>query len=399
MLTYSYKARTQKNEAVTGKVEAQSIKDASVILRERGLFVISLTQYKDRSLTNMLQFSNISSTDVVNFTRQLSTMITAGLPLTEALGILMVQAKPSMQKVIEAVRRDVEGGSTLAKAIEKHQPPFSDVYIALIKAGESAGVLEKVLNRLADTLEKEKEFSAKTKGALVYPAIVLTAMVVVGFIMMVFVVPKMTSMYKDFGAELPGPTKILIGMSNIMSQFWYVFVIGAVGIFLGVRAYYKTPQGRLKIDELLLKMPVFGDIRAKTTLVELTRTLSLLVSAGISLLLALEIATDAVENMVFKQALQKIYKEVEKGQTLASSVAHRQEFPVLMSQMISVGEETGKMDEVLLKLSSYFESESEHAVKGLTTALEPLIMIVLGLGVGFLIIAIIMPIYNLTNQF
>lgn len=399
MNTFSYKARTQKNEPVTGKVEAQSLKDAAVILRERGLFVISLTPYKDFGIMSALSTSRVSSNDIVNFTRQLSTMITAGLPLTEALGILMVQAAPGLQKVIEVVRRDVEGGSTLAKAMEKHQPPFSEVYIALIKAGESAGVLEKVLNRLADTLEKEKEFSAKTKGALVYPVIVMSAMTIVGFIMMVFVVPKMTAMYKDFGAELPAPTRILIGTSDFMAQFWYVFVIGAIGAILAVRAYYKTPVGRLRLDGYLLKVPVFGEIRTKTTLVELTRTLSLLVSAGISLLLALEIATDAVQNMVFKQALQKIYKEVEKGQTLASSVAHRQEFPVLMSQMISVGEETGKMDEVLLKLSAYFETESEHAVKGLTTALEPLIMIVLGIGVGFLIIAIIMPIYNLTNSF
>jgi type IV pilus assembly protein PilC len=344
-------------------VEAQSLKDAAVILRERGLFVISLTPYKDFGIMSALSTSRVSSNDIVNFTRQLSTMITAGLPLTEALGILMVQAAPGLQKVIEIVRRDVEGGSTLAKAMEKHQPPFSEVYIALIKAGESAGVLEKVLNRLADTLEKEKEFSAKTKGALVYPVIVMSAMTIVGFIMMVFVVPKMTAMYKDFGAELPAPTRILIGTSDFMAQFWYVFVIGAIGAILAVRAYYKTPVGRLRLDGYLLKVPVFGEIRTKTTLVELTRTLSLLVSAGISLLLALEIATDAVQNMVFKQALQKIYKEVEKGQTLASSVAHRQEFPVLMSQMISVGEETGKMDEVLLKLSAYFETESEHAVR------------------------------------
>lgn len=399
MLTYSYKARTQKNENVTGKVEAQSLKDASVILRERGLFVISLTEFHDMSIMNKLPLNGVSSTDIVNFTRQLSTMITAGLPLTEAMGILMVQSQPSMQKVIEEVRRDVEGGSTLAKALEKHQPPFTDVYIALVKAGEAAGVLEKVLNRLADTLEKEKEFNAKTKGALIYPVIVLLAMVAVGFIMMVFVVPKLTSMYKDFGSELPLPTRILITVSDVMSQFWYVFIAAAVGSVVGIRTYYKTTVGRYKIDELLLKMPVFGPIRVKTTLVELTRTLSLLVSAGISLLLALEISTDAVSNQVFKDALQKIYKEVEKGQTLAASIAHRQEFPVLMSQMISVGEETGKMDEVLLKLANYFESESEQAIKGLTTALEPFIMITLGIGVAFLILAIILPIYNLTSQF
>lgn len=399
MNVYSYKARTQKNENVVGRVEAQNPKDASNILRERGLFVISITEYHESALLSMVKFSQVSSTDIVNFTRQLSTMITAGLPLTEALGILSVQSKPSMQKVLDEIRRDVEGGSPLSKALEKHKPPFTPVFIALIKAGESAGVLDKVLDRLADTLEKQKEFASKTKGALIYPVIVTLAMVVVGFVMMIFVVPKLTSMYKDFGADLPGPTRFLIGLSDFMVQFWYLFVVGAIGGFFAFKAYRKTPMGRYKIDEMLLKMPIFGEIRMKTTLVELTRTLSLLISAGISLLLALEIVLDAIDNEVFRQSMQKIAKDVEKGQTLSSSISRRPEFPILMSQMISVGEETGKMDEVLLKLSTYFETESEHAVKGLTTALEPLIMVVLGLGVGFLIIAIILPIYNLTSQF
>lgn len=399
MNVYSYKARTQKNENVFGKVEAGSPKDASAILRERGLFVISITQYHESQLLSMLKFSRVSQTDVVNFTRQLSTMITAGLPLTEALGILNAQSKPTFQPIIETVRRDVEGGMTLSKALEKHQPPFTTVYIALIKAGESAGVLDKVLDRLADTLEKQKEFAAKTKGALIYPMIVTLAMIAVGFVMMIFVVPKMTAMYTEFGAELPLPTRILMVSSSFMAQFWYLFIAGGVGSVLAFKAYRKTPVGSLKIDQMLLKMPVFGEIRTKVTLVELARTLSLLISAGISLLLALEIVYDSVDNMVYKQALERITKDVEKGQTLSSSIARRTEFPVLMSQMISVGEETGKMDEVLLKLSTYFETESEHAVKGLTTALEPIIMIVLGIGVGFLIIAIIMPIYNLTNQF
>jgi type IV pilus assembly protein PilC len=399
MNVYSYKARTQKNENVVGRVEAQSPKDASNVLRERGLFVISITEYHESGLLAMVKFSQVSSTDVVNFTRQLSTMITAGLPLTEALGILSVQSKPNMQKILDEIRRDVEGGSPLSKALEKHRPPFTPVFIALIRAGESAGVLDKVLDRLADTLERQKEFAAKTKGALIYPAIVSLAMIAVGFVMMIFVVPKLTSMYKDFGAELPGPTRFLMGLSDFMVQFWYLFIIGGIAGFLGFQAYRKTPIGKYKVDEMLLKMPIFGEIRMKTTLVELTRTLSLLISAGISLLLALEIVLDAIDNEVFRQSMEKIAKDVEKGQTLSSSISRRPEFPILMSQMISVGEETGKMDEVLLKLSTYFETESEHAVKGLTTALEPLIMVVLGLGVGFLIIAIIMPIYNLTNQF
>lgn len=399
MQIYNYKARTQQNETVTGKVEANTASEANLVLRERGLFVISIVEFHESSLLAILKYSKVSKNDIVNFTRQLSTMVTAGLPLTEALQILEVQAKPVLKKLLSAVRRDVEGGMTLAKALEKHPSAFSTVYISLIKAGESAGVLDQVLHRLADTLEKQKEFSSKTKGALIYPAIVMLAMVIVGFVMMIFVIPKMTEMYKDFGADLPMPTMVLITISDFMVAYWYLLLILVGGGALAFNAYHKTAAGKLKVDEWLLKLPIFGELRAKIALVELTRTLSLLISAGISLLTAIEISFDSVGNMVFRNALVKIAKDVEKGQSLSSSVAKRVEFPVLMSQMISVGEETGKLDEVLLKLSAYFETESEHAVKGLTTAMEPLIMIVLGIGVGLLIIAIILPIYNLTSQF
>lgn len=399
MNVYSYKARTKTGSPIKGKIEANDEKEASNILRERELFVISIVKFQESVITRAFKYSRISSNDIVNFTRQLSTMITAGLPLSEALTILGVQSKPSMLEMIDAVRRDVEGGSTFADALEKHPKQFSAVYRALIRAGESAGVVDQVLARMADTLEKEKEFAAKTKGALIYPAIVFVVMIVVAFIMMIFVVPKLTTMYKDFGASLPLPTQILLGVSDFTVKFWPVFVLLVIGGIFGYRAYRKTPEGHYKIDMWLLKLPIVGEIRSKVALVELTRTLSLLIGAGIALLQALEIVTAAVDNVVYRTALEKIAKDVEKGQSLSASVSRRTEFPVLMSQMISVGEETGKLDEVLLRVSRYFESESEHAVKGLTTAMEPLIMIVLGVGVGFLIIAIILPIYNLTNQF
>src|SRR5258708_3073883 len=399
MNVYQYKAKTKKNDTIFGKIEAQDEHEASASLRERGLFVISVTLYQESSILKLLKFSRVGQNDVVNFTRQLSTMITAGLPLTDALVILQTQSTPAMQKIIDVVRRDVEGGQTLAKSLEKHPKSFTQVYVSLVRAGESAGVLDKVLARLADTLEKQKDFRSKTKGALIYPTIVMAAMGIVAFIMMVFVIPKLTAMYKDFGAQLPTPTLILIGLSNFVSTFWYLVIGGVVGGIFLFKAYEKTPNGRLRVDRLKLKMPIFGPIQTKVALVELTRTLSLLVAAGISLLTALEIVLDALDNRVFRDALERVVKSVEKGQSLSTALARSEEFPILMNQMVSVGEETGKLDEVLLKLSMYFESESEMAVKGLTTAMEPLIMIVLGVGVGFLIIAIILPIYNLTNQF
>lgn len=399
MNLYSYKARTTTNETVSGKIEARDQKEASSLLRERGLFVISITEHQESFFSGSLRFDRVSKNDITTFTRQLSTMITAGLTITDALSILEVQAKPALKRIIDTIRRDVEGGLSLAKALEKHKSLFGGVYIALVHAGESAGVLDKMMDRLADTMERQRDFNSKTKGALVYPAIVVLAMIIVAFIMMVFVVPKLTEMYRDFGAQLPAPTRVLIAVSQFMALFWYVVIAGAIAGVFAFRAYRKTPHGQYKIDEFLLRMPVFGPIRGKIALVELTRTLSLLISAGISLVNSLDISLEAVGNMVYREALVKITQDVEKGQPLSQALGKRVEFPIIMSQMISVGEETGKMDEVLMRLSRYFESESEQAVKGLTTALEPLIMIVLGLGVGFLIIAVVLPIYNLTSQF
>lgn len=399
MNVYTYKAKTKQNTTIFGKVEANTPREANNVLRERGLFVVSITQYQESIIKRLLNFSHISKNDIVNFTRQLSTMITAGLPLTDALTILQTQSTPSMQKIIDVIRRDVEGGLPLAKALEKHPRYFTTVYVSLVRAGESAGVLDQVLSRLADTLESQKEFAAKTKGALIYPAIVVIAMSIVAFVMMVFVIPKLTAMYKDFGAQLPLPTEILISVSTAAATYWYIVIIGVVALVAGYRAYGKTPKGRERIDRIKLHVPIFGIIRQKVALVELNRTLSLLVGAGISLLTALQISLDALDNVIYRNALKEVAKNVEKGQSLSQSLARSEEFPILMNQMVSVGEETGKMDEVLLKLATYFETESEHAVKGLTSAMEPLIMIVLGIGVGFLVIAIILPIYNLTNQF
>lgn len=399
MILFRYKAKTKENKTTFGKIEARDAHEAREALKDRGLFVISVTENQDSLFGKLFVISRVTQTDVVNFTRQLSTMITAGLPLTDALIILETQSSPAMQKITDSIRRDVEGGKTLSASLGKHPKVFNQVYISLVKAGESAGVLDKIMARLADTLEKQKEFAAKTKGALIYPVIVMLAMGVVALIMMIFVVPKLTDMYKDFGAQLPLPTKILMGFSSFIATFWYLVAILIGLAVFGVITYNKTPKGKLKLDRLKLKLPIFGVIRTKVILVEMTRTLSLLVSAGISLLTSLEIVIGALENRVFFDAMQKIIKSVEKGQTFSSALARSEEFPVLMSQMVSVGEETGKLDEVLLKISTYFENESESAVKGLTTAMEPLIMIVLGVGVGFLIIAIILPIYRLTSQF
>ena len=396
---YKYTAKNQFSENVNGKVEAQSIDQAAALLQSRGLLVIKLSPLTEQSfaaISNML--FGVKPDDIVSFTRQLSTMITAGLPLANGLSILVRQSKPEMSRMVATLLQDVEGGNTFASALEKHEE-FSRVYVQLVRAGEAGGVLDEVLNRLADNMEKEKEFRAKTRGAMIYPVIVIIAMVIVGFIMMIFVIPKLTEMYKDFGAELPLPTQILIGISDFMVGFWYIVIGLGVGGFILFNRWKKTELGREQWDRFVLKIPIFGILRQKTILTEFARTLSLLLGAGISLLQALEIVTEGMENQIYRDALTNATKQVEKGVSLSQSLARYEEFPPILQQMISVGEETGKLDDVLLKLSRYFEQEAEQAVKNLTAAMEPLIMVVLGVGVGAMVIAVIMPIYNLTSQF
>jgi len=400
MAFFKYTAKNKFGESVKGKVEARAINQAATLLSSRGLLVIKLEPLTQGSFAFLKTMgAGVKFEDVVNFTRQLATMVSAGLPLAGALNILVRDGKPEMTKLVASILQDVEGGRSFASSLEKHKKIFSRLYIQLVKAGETGGVLDTVLERLADNMEKEKEFKAKTKGALIYPVIVVIAMFAVGVIMMLFVIPKLTEMYRDFGSELPMMTRALIGISDAMVNYWYILFSGIGGGIFALKSYKKTKQGKYKLDEIALKLPVFGKLKKQIILTDFTRTLALLLGSGISLLEAISIVTDSIENVVYRTALADVNKQVEKGSSLSQALSQYDMFPVILYQMMAVGEETGKLDQVLAKLSTYFEQESEHAVKNMTTALEPMIMIVLGLGVGAMVIAVIMPIYNLTSQF
>ena len=400
MAQFAYQARDSQGRRLAGKVEAKNKKAAAAVLTEKNLLIISIHE-KNESLLNeaTAAMSKVKTDDIVNFTRQLATMINAGLPLLKAFSILESQSKPAMRKVVRKLNREIEGGSNFGDALAKQSDTFSSVYIALVQAGEAAGALDTILLRLADTLETQKEFRAKTKGALIYPAIVMIAMLIVAVVMMIFVIPQMMALYEDFDADLPAATQILMDISNFFATRWYILLIGTVIAVIAFRSWVKTKRGRRQYDALILRFPVFGPLRKKTISTEFARTMALMVSAGISLLESLQIVARGMNNVLYHDAIMKAREDVEKGRPLSQSLSRQDIFPELVPQMIAVGEETGRLDDVLTKLANYYESEAEHAIKGLTTALEPLIMIVLGLGVGFLIIAIIMPIYGLTSQF
>lgn len=401
MNRYYYKARDRSGRLVTGEVEALTIEAAARVVKKNDLIVISIKPSGVAILSIITSLRNrITQGEVATFTRQLSIMVNAGLAVTDAISILREQSQGNMKHVLSQVLADVEGGESLSAAFSKHPKVFSPIYVALIKSAEVGGVLDEVLARMADSLEKQQEFRGKVQTALIYPGIIVSGMIIVAFIMMVFIIPKLTSLYEDFNAQLPLPTKILIFVSQMAASFWPVLIILGFFAYSTFRGYRKTIEGRRKTDELLFKIPIIGDLQRQVILTDMTRTLPLMISSGVSILESLNVTAGVVSNVVISDALRDVAAKIEKGFPVAYAFArHPEAFPFLLSQMIAVGEETGKMDEVLVKISHVFEVESDQKVKALTTAIEPFVMVILGLGVGFLVIAVILPIYNLTSQF
>lgn len=400
MKRYKYKAKDATGKRIAGEVEASNDSMAAKLLREKSLTIISLTPKGNIPFANLLELKGrVTSADITNFTRQFATMINAGLSLTDALLIARSQSNGTMQDTISQILADVEEGQALSSAMQKTPKIFSKTYVALVKAGEAGGVLDEVLARLADNLERQEEFKGKVKSAMIYPIIIVIGMILVAMVMLIFVIPRLTDLYDQFDAQLPITTRALIGVSDLMVKYWPLVIILFIIAGYMFRSYKKTDNGARKLDELMLRIPIYGDLRRQIVLTDLSRTLSLMVGSGVSILESLAISSGVVNNKIISEALDDSAKMVEKGFPVAMSFArHPEAFPFLFSQMTAVGEETGKMDEVLAKVSHVFEVESNQKVKALTAAIEPIILLVLGVGVAFLVISIIMPIYNLTTQ-
>lgn len=401
MAYYRYKARDTRGASVSGFVEAPNESAAVNLIRSRQLMVITLksTSSAKAGFVGVKPLQKVRFGDIVNFTRQLSTMVVAGLSLPESMRIIREQiGNPAMGEVISELERHIVGGGNLADALLKYPNHFSPIYIALVRSGEASGTLEKVLERLADTQEAQREFRSKVTGAMIYPVIIMIAMFAVIMIMMTVVVPKLTGMYVDFGISLPASTQLLIGMSTFFVHFWWLIIALIFGTIAFVKRWRKTHIGLHITDSLLLKLPVFGTLTTNMILVDFTRTLSMLITAGVHIIDGLKVLRNALGNVLFRDAIDELSHKIEKGFPMGETIGQFKIFPPIVSQMVKVGEETGKLDDTLLKLSKYFESESDHLVKGMTVAIEPIIMVVLGVGVGFIVMAIITPIYSLTNQ-
>ncbi len=400
MANFSYKAKDLKGEIKNGEIESSDVRSAVAILRRKGLIVINVDENKKTETFFVLKWLNrVSFGALVNMTRQLATMVGAGLILSDALDILSEQeSNKTLKQALVDISSDIKSGLTFSQALAKHQNIFPILYINLVKSGEASGKLDEVLLRMADSLEKEREFKSRVKGAMIYPVLVITMMFTVMLIMMIFVIPKLTALYSQSSIELPLPTKILIGTSNILVNYWWLLLAGIIGFIIGFRRWVATANGAQIYDKLILKIPIVGKLLINITMTDFTRTLGLLIGAGIPLLESIEIVGDITSNTQYKNALNEAYSGVSRGLPFSSLLAATI-FPRIVPQMVKVGEETGKVDEIFIKLAGFFESESDHMVKNLTTAIEPLVLIVLGVGVGFLVVSIILPIYKLTTSF
>lgn len=405
MAFFRFTAKSKKDDKeVKGTVEAGNNDQAIKILRERGFVVISLEEKKSSPLARITaplgKFSKVKDDQIVVFTRQLSTMISAGLPLTQALSLLQSQARSAkFQELLKEASAVLEGGAPLSKAFSAHPDVFDPLYINLVKAGESSGALDKIFARLADKYEQRKEFRAKTKGAMIYPAIIFIGMVGVMALMLLFVVPKVTGMYSSMELELPLPTKILIGLSNAALKGWWAAILVGGGVVFGLKKYRQTKQGRYFFARLAFKIPIIGKVNMNADLVEITSTLGLLMSSGVPIIEALEIVSGSIKNKLYSDVIAQAIGDVKKGTTLSASIGKSEYIPPIVPQMLAVGEETGKVDDILYKMSAYFQAETDQVVKNLSTAMEPVVLVMLGLMVGVMVLAIIMPIYKLTSAF
>ncbi|MCA9308065.1 MAG: type II secretion system F family protein [Patescibacteria group bacterium] len=400
MAVYNYNARDNAGNMVTGTVDARSKDAAAELLKAQNLFVVSINEKQKTISDDLSDIFGVPYTEIVAFTRQLSTMISAGLPISRALDVLSQQtANKRLQKILLDCLHDVEGGTSLNQAFARHPAEFNQTYVALVRAGESSGRLDEILVDLATSMEADRELNSKFKAAMVYPVIVILAMVGVFVMMLVFVIPQLSNLYSSLDVQLPGITLAMIALSDFFINRWYIVLVLTIASIFGIKSYISTPSGKKLLSELSFTVPVFGKINRLKELAQFTRTLSLLISAAIPIVEALNIVSDVARNDKIKAASKEASLNVEKGNSLSSYLKYNTEvFPPIISQMAAVGEETGELENVLKTVSDYFDSEVEHAVKGLSAALEPIILIMLGSMVAVLIISIITPIYQITNS-
>jgi type IV pilus assembly protein PilC len=399
MAKYMWEGKTRVGGTTTGEIEAPN--EAFVIAQLRRQQIVPVkVKAKPRDLRIALpwQRGKVSKKELAVFTRQFATMIDAGLPLVQCLDILgMQQENAGFKKVILRVKEDVESGSTFADALGKHPKVFDDLFVNLVSAGEVGGILDTILARLAAYIEKAMKLGKQIKSAMVYPATILAVALIVTVVLLLYVIPIFGSMFADFGQALPLPTQIVLALSGYTRKYFLVFVFFVVLVVFAIRWYYRRETGRRNIDRLLLRMPILGDLIRKIAVARFARTLATMVASGVPILEGMDIVAKSAGNKIIEEAVMKARTSISEGKTISEPLAESKVFPVMVTQMVGVGEATGALDAMLTKIADFYDDEVDAAVGALTSLLEPMLMIFLGVVIGGLVIAMYLPIFKLAG--
>lgn len=401
MPIFSYKVLDFRGKKIQGMINGFNRTAVAESLVSRGFDVLSVDDKTDSLELKLLILINpVSIKDIVIFSRQFSVMISANLALVQSLKTVAEQTENiTLKSVLSEIAYEVDGGASLSSSLGKRSKIFSDFYVSVVKSGETSGKLDDVLTYLADEMEKDFDMLSRIKGAMIYPAFVLVGMTVVGAIMMIVVVPKLTDVLKETGGELPLATRIVMGFSDFLIHYWFLGLLAAIAFVVLFRLYSKSGQGKKNVDFLRLKLPVFGKLFQYIYLVRFTRSMNTLIVGGVSITKSLEIVAEVVGNDVYKSLIVRSIDEVREGNPLSTVFEGNENVPVMIPQMINVGEKTGKLDLVLKKIADFYGREIDNMLRNLVTLMEPLIMVVMGVAVGIMVAAIIMPMYDMASNF
>ena len=401
MPIYVYKARDPKGKMVTATIEADNEQSVRNRLREKN-YIITYIAPKGKGLNfgdMMASFQKVKLKSLTVFSRQFATMISAGLSLVRALDILERQADDKkLKEVVGDVRRRVEEGSALAEAFAMHPQTFSELYINLTRAGEIGGVLDETMHRVAEFMEKDQTLRQKVKSAMTYPTVIFIFAILIVVFLLVFALPTFVQMFEGVGAQLPLMTRIVIGMSDLLRGYWWAWIIGLVGGIILFKQYTKTPKGRYNYHRFMLALPVFGMLNRKVTVSRFSRTLGTLLSSGVPVMQALEITGKASGNSVVERSVEDVRVSIREGESISIPMEESGIFPPMVTQMIAVGEETGSLDAMLKKISDFYDMEVEATLDSLTSLIEPLLMMFMGVMVGFIVIAMYLPLFVIINE-
>ena len=400
MATFVYKVRDRSGKIFTGNMEGENKNSVVSRLREMDYFITSISEKKKSAFFSQQigLFQGVKLRDLTIFYRQFATMVNAGLTLVNSLGILVEQVEnKTLSNVIKTVKSDVEAGSTLADAFSKHPKIFTELYISMVRAGEIGGVLDEILNKIADLMEKEFALRQKIKSAMAYPSFVAGAAVIMSIFMLAFILPQFVGVFAQFGGELPALTQFFVTLTVLFNKFWYIFFMVFAGLVAAFLAYIKTPNGKLNFDKFKLGAPIFGEINRKGAVSRFTRILGTLIKSGVPILEALTVSSNAIGNLVISSAVIGAKIKIKEGQSISGPLAASGVFPPMVTQMVMVGEESGELEEMLANVAKFYDEEVDRSVEKLTAIIEPLMMAFIALTVGVMIIAMYLPIFNMVN--